>query len=110
MTQGRHFNVQCVIGLWHQIFPKGRFQRLINCQVHAYILLRSPRVSSQVGILASQLGHAKLIKGAYKAATENKPFSYLVVDFSNKTEPDAEKYAIRSNCLDENDPLYVYRL
>ncbi len=44
--------------------------------------------------LGSQLGIRSLLTAAYNDATST-PYGYLVADFSNKSESDADQYAIR---------------
>jgi hypothetical protein len=65
--------------------------------------MKSQRVMPQVGTLGSQLGNVGFIKDAYKQATKDKPFSYLIIDYSDKTTNGADEYAVRTNIF-PNDP------
>ncbi len=51
------------------------------------------RIRSQVPNLGSQLGVRPLLTAAYKDATSTA-YGYLIADFSNKSESDADQYAV----------------
>lgn len=59
--------------------------------------MRSPRISSQMGFLGSQLGIRKRVIEAYELATLNKPYSYLLIDFTDRAHAQAWRYSLRSN-------------
>ena len=120
-TTGRHYNVKILfsppllarlffpwfqilgaISVWHNIFPKGPNSRLIALNCTGYVLMRSPRIGSQVPTLGSQLGIRKKMTKAYKMATENRPYSALVVDFTNRSDGNAWMYSLRSNVFPDD--------
>ena len=108
-TVGRHFGLAGVVTVWHQIFPAGKQQRTISLNQHAYVLMKSPRIRSQIPTLGGQLGIRALMKDAYRQATEFAPFSYLVADYSNKIEQNSERFALRTNIFpSEPGPTHCF--
>ena len=64
-------------------------------------------IASQVPTLGAQLNVGKQMKEAYRLATENQPYSYLVADFTDRSDPQAWKYSLRSNIF-PSDPGYTH--
>ncbi len=59
--------------------------------------------------MGSQLKCRNEIVKAYELATKNKPFKYLLIDFSNRTDPHAWRFSLRSNIFpDEETHTIVY--
>lgn len=126
---GRHRNLAGVILVLHNIFAQASFYRFllfiqktlivfcsvlqgpqmrtISLNIHTYVLMRCPRVKSSLSHLGSQLGMKKLLEHAYSKATQ-KPYSHLVVDFSNRIDTSGHSRALRSNIFAENGPTIVY--
>jgi hypothetical protein len=74
----------------------------------AYVTMRSRRIGSQIPTLGGQLGLRKLLTDAYKDAT-SQPYGYLVADFSNRSDQEGDKVAIRSNIFpEEPEPVVIY--
>lgn len=97
------FQICGVLTVFHNLFPKGKNARLIALNCTGYILMRSPRIAAQVPELGRQLSVRKSVAEAYQLATINRPFSYLIVDFTNRKEPDAWIYAFRTSVF-PSDP------
>ncbi len=51
------------------------------------------RICSQVPTLGAQLGIRSLLTAAYNCATQ-KPFGYLVADFTDKNDPKSDEFSI----------------
>jgi hypothetical protein len=80
ITKGRHRGISAWV-IWHQIFPRSRYGRLIGLQFNYYILTNSPRVRSQIPTLANQLA-MKQLTTAYTMMERLHDYSYLFVDLS----------------------------
>ena len=100
-THGRHENMS-VIFLTQNFFHKSKYARDISLNIDYVVLFKNTRDPSMVMHLGQQMGNAKFLKLAYRAATEN-PFSHLFIDMRSDT-PEALRY--RSNVLDETQMVY----
>jgi len=107
MISGRHMNIACSFTVWHTLFPSCKNSRVLAQNFHVYFLLKSSRLTQQVGVLGGQLGlnHGAL-KNVYGQATA-KPYTYLLIDQSNRLETD-KRLTVRSNCMDETGPSMCY--
>jgi hypothetical protein len=87
-TRKSHHMDTSVIYLVQNVFDKTPYHRTISLNATHIVLFKNPRDGSQVGHLDRQVfqgERAGLLTGAYRAATEGKPHSYVVVDFDQNT-------------------------
>lgn len=105
-VSSRHYNVTTFI-LFQNLFHADKCARTISRNVRFLHLHKSPRDSSQIRCLATQLspGNFKWIVDAYCAATAN-PYSCFLFDFSQDC-PEELRY--RSHYLPEEFPMRVWR-
>lgn len=101
----RHYNVTTFI-LFQNLFHSDKSARTISRNVRFLHLHKTPRDSSQVRFLASQLspGNFKWIVDAFTEATR-KPYSCFLFDFSQDC-PEELRY--RSNYLPEEFPMCAW--
>ena len=104
-TQLSHHNNLSVVYLNQNLYYQGKCARTLNLNTAYTILLKNLRNIQQVALLGRQLGMGSLLKEAYQDAT-SKPFGYLVVDLSPKSE---EKYRLRTNVFPSEAPMVVYQ-
>lgn len=80
-TRGAHHKNLTIIYLTQNLFSKG--SRTISLNVHYWILMRSPRDTSQIQTLGRQVfpTRSKALWEAYKDATANQ-YGYLCLDLS----------------------------
>ncbi len=67
-----------------------------------YLLLNSPKMQQQVGILGSQLGLRRALQAAYDKEME-KPHSYILVDLVTNRKD----MRIRTNILDDHQIVFL---
>ena len=94
-TRESHHRNLSVILILQNLFHQGKYASDISLNAHYFILFKNPRDKNQIKILGNQLGIRNKIVEAYSLATE-RPFSYLVIDLSPRTESD---HMLRGNIL-----------
>ena len=100
-TRGSHHLNLSVIYLNQNMFCQGKCARNINLNTCVLFLMRNPRDTNQIKILANQIGFGNILVDAFRDV-HTKPFSYLVVDLSPYTE---DKYRIRTNIFPGEDTI-----
>ena len=80
-----HHNNLSIIYVNQNLFYQGKCARTLNLNTAYTVLLKNPRNTQKVALLVRQLGMGNVLKEAYKDAT-GKPFGYLVIDLSPKSE------------------------
>jgi hypothetical protein len=80
-TRGSHHKNLTVLYLNQNMYCQGKSARSINLNTHYMVLMRNPRDTSQISVLAKQTGLGKNLIQSYKECT-SKPYGYLVVDLS----------------------------
>ena len=104
--RSHHKNITVII-LLQNLFPKSKYMRDISISSSYIVLMNNPREILQIKLLANQIDGDKsnIITEAYKNATKNKPYSYLLLDLC-QTTPEIIK--IRTNVLLDEHPKIVY--
>lgn len=94
-----------VIFISQNLFPQGKYSRVISLNCQYLVLFKNPRDNFQIRYLATQLypRNTSYFIDAYEKATQ-KPYSYLLVDLSVSGNRD---YALRGDIF-PNDLLTVY--
>lgn len=102
-VKGVHHLHLSVLYINQNVYCKGRHSRTINLNTHIYVLMKSPRDTSQLQCLARQafMGKSAFLLDAYKDAT-SQPYGYLVLDFSPSAE---EAYRVRTHIFTEEDTI-----
>lgn len=77
-----HMNIS-VIFISQNLFPQGKYSRVISLNCQYLVLFGNPRDNFQVKFLSTQLypGQTKYFLDAYEKATQ-KPYSYLLIDLT----------------------------
>jgi len=101
-----HFNFT-VIFLLQNVFQKGKSMRTASLNCHCFLLFDSKRDPSQIAILGRQIfpGNSKYFLDAYQKAIALKPFNFLLVDLSPRSD---KSYQLRTNILPGQDTI-VYQ-
>ena len=78
-----HYGVSVII-VSQNIFHQGKVSRTISLNTHYIFFFRSPRDSSIINRIASQMypGKGGILIEAFEDATKNKPYNYLCIDLS----------------------------
>lgn len=99
-----HMNIS-VIFISQNLFPQGKYSRVISLNCQYLVLFKNPRDNFQVKYLATQLypKRTPYFLNAYEKATR-KPYSYLLVDLTVSGQRD---YALRTGII-PGDLLTVY--
>lgn len=86
-TRGSHHNNLSVILIIQNLFHGGKYCRDISLNAKYLLVMKSPRDSYQFRYLAQQIfpEGADSLYRIYKAVTDEKPHSYLFIDFSQKS-------------------------
>ena len=94
-----------VIFISQNLFPQGKYSRVISLNCQYLVLFKNPRDNFQIRYLSTQLypRNTSYFIDAYEKATQ-KPYSYLLVDLSVSGNRD---YALRGDIF-SNDLLTVY--
>lgn len=94
-----------VIFISQNLFPQGKYSRVISLNCHYLVLFKNPRDNFQMRYLATQLypRNTSYFLDAYEKATQN-PYSYLLVDLSIRGNKD---YALRTGIF-PGDLLTVF--
>jgi hypothetical protein len=101
-----HHKPVFVIFTQQNIFPRGAEARNRQLNTQYTVLFKNPRDPSQVGYLGRQVfpNSQKFLVAAYQAATI-KPYSYLLLDFHQKTPEIAR---VRARILPHQRPMVAY--
>lgn len=104
-TRGAHHRNLTVIYISHNIFSKG--SRTLSLNVHNWILMRSPRDTSQIQTLGRQVfpTRSKALWEAYKDATAER-YGYLCLDVSPAGD---DMHRMRTRVFPGEDTI-VYQL
>lgn len=104
--KSHHLNITVILIL-QNLFPKSKYIRDISSNSTYLVLMSNPRETLQIKTLSSQIdgNHSNHIFNCFNDATKNKPFSYLLLDFDQKT-PD--ELRVRTNVFPEEEPQIVY--
>jgi len=107
MCVGSHHSNMTVIFLLQNVFQKGKSMRTASLNCHYFILFDSKRDPSQIATLGRQIfpGNKKYFMSAYQAAISLKPFNFLLVDLSPRSD---KSYQLRTNILPGQDTI-VYQ-
>jgi hypothetical protein len=94
-----------VIFISQNLFPQGKYSRVISLNCQYLVLFKNPRDNFQIRYLATQLypRNTSYFVDAYEKATQ-KPYCYLLVDLSVSANRD---YALRTGIF-PGDLLRVY--
>lgn len=103
---GRHHGVLGVFLVCHSVFSNLKHARIINQNIHVYVLMKSCRLFPQIAVLGTQLGYGAKLKSVYLLATDVEPFSYLVIDVGNRCLGD-KRLTLRSKCFGEKNGATV---
>ena len=106
-TKFSHHKNITVMMLIQNLFPKSKFNRDISLNSNYIVLMKNPRDIQQIKLLANQIcgGKDNYIFDAYKDATNNFPYSYLMIDLNQQTP---FKLRVRTNVLQTEVPSIVY--
>ena len=104
--QGSHHRNLSVIHILQNLFPRSPDMRNISLNSHYIVLFKNPRDKLQITRLASQMGLPKVIPEAFKDATSEKPFTYLILDLKPKTN---EELRIRTKIFPADGGVVVYQ-
>ena len=104
-TNGRHKNVSLWL-IWHSLFFKHPASRVIAQNAAYMFFLPSPRLSSQIHTLDSQLRYKGALASAYDQAMEEpeRDHRYLLLDMSPSTP---EAFRMRSH-VTQPDVQHLY--
>lgn len=107
MCVGSHHSNFTVIFLLQNVFQKGKSMRTASLNCHYFLLFDSKRDQSQIAILGRQIfpGNSKYFLDAYQKAIALKPFNFLLVDLSPRSD---KSYQLRTNILPGQDTI-VYQ-
>lgn len=103
-TKLSHHKNITVILLIQNLFPRTKYSRDISLNSTYIILMANNRDRTQISRLSYQIDGTKFIYNCYKDNTNNKPYSYLLLDFHPDTP---ENFRVRSS-LFQNEPIYTY--
>ena len=105
-NMSHHLNISVILIL-QNLFPKGRFMKDMSVNATYLVLANNPRDKLQVKTLSYQIDgdSGNFYFNCYKDATNNKAFSYLLIDF-NQTTP--EEIRVRTNIFPNDEEKIVY--
>ena len=105
--KSHHKNVTIII-LLQNLYPKSKYIRDISINSNYIVLMKNPREITQIRTLSHQIDGDKsdFILKAYKDATFEKPYSYLLLDLCQNTP---ETLKVRSNIFPDEKPQIVYQ-
>lgn len=103
-TKTVHHKNCFLINIAQNLFLKGRDSRTRSLSTHYLILFKNPRDMTQIGFLSRQMNN-KFLKEAFFDAVGLAPYSYLFLDFHQKTP---EAMQVRTRILPHESPQYAY--
>lgn len=106
-TRKAHHNDSSIVYLVQNVFDKTPAHRTISLNATYIVLFKNPRDASQVSHLDRQVypGSGGLLTAAYRDATENSPYSYIVIDFNQSTP---ESFRLRNTLFPIEDFPHAY--
>lgn len=81
-----HYNISTILMQQSNSTPN-KFNSSINKNSHYTILMRSSRDGNTLRSIGGQLNDYKNLLAAYKDATSQRPFSYILIDSHPKSNP-----------------------
>lgn len=100
-TVARHYQIS-IVCFWHLIFANTQPSKIMSQNAGYYILMNSPKMQHQIGILGTQLGIHKRLQCAYNKEME-KPYGYILVDMvTNRND-----MRVRTNITDDHQIVYL---
>ena len=104
MCVGNHHSNMTVIFFLQNVFQKVKPMRTASLNCHCFILFDSKRDPSQIATLCRQIfpGNNTYFMSAYQAAIYLKPFNFLLVDLSPRSDT---SYQLRTNILTGHNRL-----
>ena len=108
-TKVSHHSNITVILLVQNLFPKSKYMRDISINSTYLVLMSNPRDKLQVKTLSSQIdgSDSLFIYKSFIDATENKPFSYLFLDFDQFTP---EQLRVRTNIFPNEEQIAYIKI
>ena len=102
-----HYGISVII-VSQNIFQQGKVSRTISLNTHYIFMFRSPRDSSIINRIASQIypGKGGILIEAFQNATQNKLYGYLCIDLSPHLQDD--NLRLRCHIL-PNEECIVYK-
>lgn len=107
-TRTSHHDGISVILLTQNIYNQGKYSRNISLNATYYVIFRNLRDQIQINKFLQQVcgGSAKAIQNVFHDAVDNKPHSYLFIDFSQKGR---DLLRLRANLFARNsEPIVIY--
>lgn len=106
-TRGSHHKNLTIIYINQNLFCQGKNARTITLNCHYLILFENRRDCLQIKRLGQQIfpGHSQHLVESYKDSL-HKPYGYLVVDLSPRTE---EGFRLRTHIFPSEDTI-IYQL
>lgn len=102
--RGSHHLNTTVFYITQNLFPRHKEHRDISLNSKYFVLFKSPRSCSQVGVLGTQMGKHDFIKQSYDLATA-PPYGYLFIDVTQEIN---DKLRVRTNIFPDDDVNIVY--
>lgn len=100
-TKGSHHRNMTLIYLSQNLYCQGKNARTQSLNTHYYILMRSPRDKSQIGVMARQTGLGSALIEAYQDCT-SQPYGYLLLDLSPHSQ---ENYVLKTDIFPGECPI-----
>lgn len=101
---GHHYKISSFLLLQNNC-PPSKYSSTINKNSHYTIITRSPRNMYTIRTLGQSMGDYKALMEAYTDATQNKTYSYLLVDSHPASDP---KFKFRTQILPSDKECIVY--
>ncbi len=107
-TRDSHHCNFSVIQITQNVFWRSTDARTRTLNVHYLVLMRQSRDVQQIRLLSRQISHgegdSKAFMDAYREATRQRPYSYLLVSFHPRDE---RALMLRTNILPSEVPAHV---
>ena len=103
-TKVSHHKNITVILLLQNLCPKTKYARDISINSTYIVLMANPRDTTQIQKLSQQKDGTNFIKDCYIAETDDKPYSYLLLDYDQDT---SKNLRFRSNIF-PNEQMIAY--
>ena len=107
-TKKTHHKNLTVVILLQNLYPKSKYMRDISINSNYIVLMRNPRELTQIKTLARQIDGrtSDFILSAYRDATKEQPYSYLLLDLC-QTTPDDRR--MLTNVFQQEMPVIIYQ-
>ena len=101
-----HYNCFTVF-LCQNLFNAKNDLRTLSINTQYMVLFNNPRDRSAVANLAKQIfpGRSHMLNKAYRMATSETPYGYLLLDFQQKQK---DKIRLRSHIFPKERPMRAY--